>query len=266
MRLGEGVSPFPIRVENETVLYYTGMGGIFRASSTDGLNFGAPTLLIDMGSNTAMIRLENGGWRMIYNPMFPPAPGEKHPASQYFLSAVSQDGLAWTKEDGVRFRSQGAPDYDAISVPCIADLGDGRLRMYYVGDMYGPEFMREPSNNIRSAVSTDEGLTWVREDGFRITATSMDPAIRKVEDGWRLYYTAPPEDKEFGDMRVWAAFSEDGLAFGEPEIVLTPPNAGDRYMDPEFIEANGGLRMYVSLAHGEGASEVTKIVSAFKQG
>jgi predicted GH43/DUF377 family glycosyl hydrolase len=250
-----------LRVGDGVVLYFTDIGGIFRASSGDGLNFGAPVKVIEAGSNSAIFPLSGGGYRMIYNPMFPPEPGQYHQSSQYFLSARSADGLNWVLEEGVRFRSADAPDYDGISVPCVVDIGNGRLRMYFVGDMYGPELGRE-GNNIRSTLSSDEGLSWQREDGVRIERTSMDPAVIKTSEGYWLYFTAPHEDKKFGEMRVYAVFSSDGLVFDEPRIVLTPPNAGERFMDPEFIETENEMRMYVSLASGEGAAERTKLVSA----
>ncbi|MCL6088684.1 MAG: hypothetical protein M1530_00785, partial [Candidatus Marsarchaeota archaeon] len=71
-RLSEGVSPSPMRIGGKLVLYYTGMGGIFRASSDDGLNFGAQTKIFDFASNSAIFRLSDGRYRMLYNPMLPP--------------------------------------------------------------------------------------------------------------------------------------------------------------------------------------------------
>ncbi len=267
-RLSEGVSPSPMRVGGKLVLYYTGMGGIFRAASDDGLNFGAPAKIFDFASNSAIFHLSDGRYRMLYNPMLPPAPGQRHATSQYFLSAVSSDGLNWQKEDGVRFRSAGAPDYDTVSVPAVVDFGNNTLRMYFVGDMYAVDYERA-GNNIRSAVSRDGGLSWAREPGESLPVLdAMDPAVMKVEGGYRLYYTSlvkPPPGQEMKEftMNVYSAFSPDGLKFEPEGMVLAAPAAGQRLMDPEFIQSdNGSWRMYVSLATGEGQNEQTRLVSA----
>ncbi|MBU0591122.1 hypothetical protein KKF81_05530 [Candidatus Micrarchaeota archaeon] len=259
-RIAEGVSPSLINVDGKVVLYYTGMGGIFRTSSDDGINFDTPVKAMDQASNSAIIQLRNGGYRMIYNDMStPPKPGERHPSSQYFLSAYSGDGLNWEKESGTRFRSMGAPDYDTLSVPSVIDIGNGTIRMYFVGDMYAIDYGRE-GNNIRSAISTDEGLIWVREPGERISGDSMDPAIVKIGDYYRMYYTVT--DFELDMQEVYSAISQDGLGFIKEGVVLESPGPGQRFMDPEFMEFEGVRRMYISLATGMGQSEQTQIISA----
>lgn len=256
-----------MRIDGKLVLYYTGMGGIFRASSDDGLKFGATTKILDMSSNSAIFRLPDGRYRMLYNPLLPPEPGQRHPASQYFLSAVSSDGLNWQKEDGVRFRSAGSPDYDTVSVPTVVDFGNGTYRMYFVGDMYAIDSGRD-GNNIRSAVSRDGGLSWTRDPGESLPLVdAMDPAVMKVEGGYRLYYTSnvkPPPGQMGGfTMNVYSAFSPDGVKFEPEGMALAAPAAGQRLMDPEFIQSeDGSWRMYVSLSTGEGQNEQTRLMSA----
>lgn len=259
-RVPEGVSPSPVLIGGTTVLYYTGIGGIFRASSQNGIDFGSSTEVLAQASNSAIFPLKNGGYRMIYNDMSVPAqPGQKHPSSQYFLSAYSANGLDWEKESGIRFRSPGSPDYDTVSVPCVVDLGNGTLRMYFVGDMYARDYGRQ-GNNIRSAISGDEGLTWLHEPGERISGDSMDPAVRKIGNYYRLYYTVT--DFELDEQKVYSALSSDGLNFTKEGVVLQTGVPGERLMDPDFLEENGTLRMYVSLAVGNGQSEETRLVSA----
>ncbi len=67
-------------------------------------------------------RLEGGRLRMYYG-----GPGG-------ILSAISQDGLAFTKETGVRVPSgsSGSPEM-IVSDPTLVTLKDGRARMYYKG-------------------------------------------------------------------------------------------------------------------------------------
>lgn len=92
------------------------------------------------------------------------------------LSAISSDGLTWTKESGIRIDGGGNPD--------VIELPDRTYRMYY-----------ESSNQILSATSTD-GLTWIKESGIRLTTGGTydsgqvhDPNVIKLSDGtYRMYY------------------------------------------------------------------------------
>jgi len=262
-RISTGVSPALYRLADGRLrMYITGMGGISSYISSDGLNFSSEkTDVLPEGINGEVFRLSDGRYRIIYNAV----EGWHGPPEErrfYFISAVSVDGLNFVPEEGVRFRSQGAPDYDAISVPDIVNLSDGRLRMYYTGDMFAPAFGRN-GNNVRSAVSFDEGLTWQREEGARLAFTSMDPEIVVTPEGkYRMYYTANPGDDVEAGQRIYSAFSDDGLDFTYETEVLSSGNPGIRYMDPVITEIPEGYRMYYSEATGEPGGEETKIKSA----
>ena len=97
------------------------------------------------------------------------------------LSAVSSDGLAWTKDSGIRILSPNVTTGDTVI------LSDGTYRMYYSEGLGG--------STIRSAVSSD-GLTWIKESGIRInkdgvydSSGASHPDIVELPDGtYRMYY------------------------------------------------------------------------------
>jgi hypothetical protein len=266
IRVYDGVSCCVIRLADDRYrMYFTRMGGIFSAVSEDGLKW-----MVEEGvrvkspaANPAIIELGDGRYRMIYDVRLgkPPKEGKSSGMSVYFVSAISEDGVVW-EEEGVCLRSRGPPDYDAISVPDIVELPDGRYRMYYTGDMFGPLEERE-GNRVRSAVSSDEGRSWTREEGDRLEFESMDPEVVKLPDGrYRMYYTANPDPQRKGEQWVYSAISSDGLSFQKEEVVLKP-RRGMRYLDPEVVEVEGGYRMYVSEASGQPPDETINIVSAY---
>lgn len=116
-------------------------------------------------------------------------------------SAVSDDGLHWTVEDGSRLEFSSRN----LSAPRIAFLSDGRCRLYCA----------ERGTGIISALSED-GLTFQREPGIRLAPslpfdrlTAFAPEILRIEsDGYRMYYAG------YSDMKradILTATSEDGL-------------------------------------------------------
>lgn len=139
------------------------------------------------------------------------------------ISLISDDGLAWKKEGGLRLKTdrtleteQGPSalvDWSAIYLP------DGRVRAYYQGQ-------RKPAPGkdcgscyvVVSAISSDDGLTFTREPGIRLDPRALghtftyggygfsDPQVVAVAGGYRLF---------FGDYAgpIATAFSADGLGF-----------------------------------------------------
>ena len=123
--------------------------GIVSALSEDGgLNFvREPGLRIARGGAydtlTAfapeVLRIEGAGYRMYYAGWV--AAPEVPAGSKYhgrIFSASSQDGLEWTKEQGICIDNGGRWDAAKASEPCVIDLPDGRFRMFYEAcDMEG---------------------------------------------------------------------------------------------------------------------------------
>ena len=151
--------------------------------------------------------------------------------SKGILSAVSNDGVSFTKEQGVRV-SPGEGFESFVCDPTIVDLQDGRMRMYYKGaDSQNPG-PGKSIHKIYSAVSSD-GLTFQKE-GLRIDSetngdngwASVPDAIVLPDGRVRIYYvTAAAMEHGIG-----SAISSDGLNFVK-EPGLRIPNL----VDPALI-------------------------------
>ena len=263
IRVENSISSCTILMSDGTYrMYYSGMGNILSVVSTDGLNWAKePGARISRGANSAIFKLSDDSYRMIYNEQEGIPPN----ANLWFVSAISSDGINWTKESGIRLKVEGAPDFGAISVPDIIKLPDGRYRMYYVGDMfnYGP---KDKQNSIRCAISSDDGWTWEREIISGIPTQSMDPDVIILPNGnYLMFFTASPPGKWPGNLHVYSAISIDGLIWTKEEGVrLAPGGAYDKELclDPDVVELpDGSYRMYYS-GQNEEFSHITHILSA----
>ncbi len=128
------------------------------------------------------------------------------------LSATSRDGITWRRDDGVRIDRgmAGAPDRGGALMPAVYRLGDGRVRMYYVGGN-GEVGWRA----ILSAVSRD-GLKWRREPGVRLApgpegtpdaAGLVKPSVLGLPDGrFRMFYVG----MDGASARILSATAERG--------------------------------------------------------
>lgn len=134
-------------------------------------------------------------------------------------SAVSDDGLAWSVEPGMRFEVSGRN----VSSPRIVFLDDGRCRLY----------CGEHGRGIISSVSDDGGITFEVEPEVRVAAdqpfdrlTAFAPEIMRLEGGgYRMYY-AGYSDPTRAD--ILTATSDDGLQWQkESQPVLSPSASWD---------------------------------------
>lgn len=169
-------------------------------------------------------KLENGKTRLYY-------------CDGGIVSAISDDGLNFEKESGVRI-SEGCD-------PTIVETTDGKLRMYYKiqSGSGGPG---EAIHKIYSAISED-GLAF-EEEGLRIDSeTSGDggwasvPDAIKLPDGRiRLYYVSNDPEAEGG---LVSAISSDGLHFTREGVILK-----GNFVDPAITILPDG-RYWLLVAH-----------------
>ena len=116
-------------------------------------------------------------------------------------SAVSEDGLNWTVEPGVRLETPGCY-YNSCRLILLAD---GRCRMY----------VAQQGRGIISAISNDCGLSFDLEDGTRVPngdnhdrLIAFAPEIVQIDNGvYRMYYAGYSHSTS---ASILTATSEDG--------------------------------------------------------
>jgi len=180
-----------------------------------------------------ILRLEDGRFRLYYG-----GPGG-------ILSAISQDGLTFTKEAGVRVPAGSAGSAEMIvSDPTLVKLKDGRVRMYYKGATGGGG-PGQAMHSIFSAISTD-GLRFEKE-GVRIDSqqtpdggwASVPEAVLLPDGKVRIYYVSDSADVGHG---IVSAISEDGLNFTREGPVLPG------FVDPAVIRLANGEYLMLAVA------------------
>jgi hypothetical protein len=188
---------------------------------------------LEDGSVPNIHRLEDGRFRMYYG------------GAGGILSAISQEGLTFTKESGVRVPSGSQGSLEMIvSDPTLVILNDCRMRMYYKGAS-GSGGPGQAIHSIFSAISTD-GLQFEKE-GIRIDSqqtvdrgwASVPEAIVLPDGKVRLYYVSDGLDVIHG---IVSAISDDALNFTREETRLTG------FVDPAIIRLTDGSYLMLAVA------------------
>jgi hypothetical protein len=181
---------------------------------------------------------------LLMAPAVPPgAHAQSGPYQHQVHSATSADGLAWTRDAGLRV--------DHASVPCALADG-GRVFLYYVDADRGPGL----PESVGCAVSSN-GIDMVKQP-FVInglpTFKAVDPSILKDEAGvFRLYYfgsnAGGDPASETNAHEIHLATSGDGIHFTEAGTVFTYPGL----VDPDVFTFQGNWFLYVfTLGAGGG--------------
>jgi hypothetical protein len=173
-----------------------------------------------------VVQLSDGTFRMYYSHI-----------TVGIASATSSDGLAWTRDAGVRVGGGhgGEPEWYPFQ-PEVLRLSDGSYRMYY--SCRSNEWV---SREIRSATSSD-GLLWTKEAGVRLAPGGPydawhvgDPQVVTLSDGSvRMYYTGSNRKDETG-RNVLSAVSTDGLSFTKESGIRLAPGGNDTGGDARDI-------------------------------
>jgi hypothetical protein len=271
VRIEHGVSSATLMMNTTYIMYYTAQG-ICMATSPDGLAFTLNGTVVDvdepgsgqeMISNSAIIKLQNGSYRMIY---------EGSRWTEYFdqkaqqmrrsqidrklYSAFSSDGFSWKKEEGVRFQDHGDGDPTEYftSVPDIIRLDNGDLRMYYTR-----------GTTSATALSPDEGITWTKEQNLNLGRIVVDCDIIRLPDKtYKLFFTSFDSEFGVGEQYVMSASSSDGLNFTlDPGKRLEPSSESTPLYDPDIILLpDGSYRMYCSEAQLDGSTRIFSATSS----
>jgi len=164
-----------------------------------------------------IVRIPSGGFRLFYTAVGPSKP---YPMCQgYILSAVSDDGLVFRTEPGIRLAPQPAIPHMSLRVlsPSVARAPDGRWRMYF--ESRGPA---DRPTVICSAVSPDM-LDWRLEDGIRLQSPASLGGPRYLAlpgTRGRMHCFAAefgpggPTTGERLSQSVISAVTSDGINFG----------------------------------------------------
>jgi len=108
------------------------------------------------------------------------------------LSAISKDGVNFTKEAGVRIDADpnAKPPNGPVSMskPQVVRLSDGRYRMIFAAES-------ESAFSVLFSAVSENGLSWQREPGIRLVNEQGEPVygvcpslVRTAEGKYRLYY------------------------------------------------------------------------------
>jgi hypothetical protein len=231
--------------ENLFRMFKLGQNGISYVESTDGKNWGAAQktgIVEEKGffiSNPNVLELGDNDWIMIYEQQPIRQPGQQQgntspsAANQRNLYlATSTDGKTFTKV-GIAIDSSKEDGYFA-SVPDLVLLSDGKIRMYYVSG----------GNAIGSAVSSDKGLTWKRDSGYRLGDGAVDPDVLYKDGKWIMYYSILNQNEN----ALYKATSTDGLVWAKVGKILDEANA---LVDPDVVEiSSDNYIMYYGLSSG----------------
>lgn len=202
-----------------------------------------------------VVRLPRGGFRMYYTGLGPGRAVEE--SHGYILSAVSENGLTWQKEPGIRLDVHAPDATRQVLCPDVIPLPDGRWRMYFEARS------DDRPTVVLSAISTD-GLEWEREAGVRVADSEWSFGSPRciyiwspeapTRLGYRLYfhhYSSPMRSGLDAQNHIVSAFSDDGLRFEmEPGIRIAQESAmRESYAvyAPEVIRLeDGSYRLYYS--------------------
>jgi hypothetical protein len=194
-----------------------------------------------------VVRLQSGGFRLFYTAVGPARP---YRACQgYILSAVSDDGLDFQKEPGIRVVPEPSIPHMSrrVLAPSITRLADGSWRMYF--ESRGPA--TRPTV-ICSAISSDM-VEWELEDGIRLQASADVGGPRYValpHGRGRLYCFSR------ATRSVVSAITSDGLTF-----VFEP---GDRLEGGTSPQESAGITAAEAIPPSRAGEPWTMFYSAWQ--
>jgi hypothetical protein len=207
------------------VLMGSGMGGRTQATTSDGRTFTPRTTASGLNSfaDGSTIYLPDGRMRYIGQETSPTHTQQR--PRQRIASWISSDGLAWTKEAGVRFQP-GVADDSVAGVPYCLQVKDSTWRLYYIGDLMGNygKTVGRGFNGVRTAISNDWGQTFTPEKTTNISREGdVDPHVVYLTNGkFRMYLKSA---KTQGSITF--VEGTDGVNFDTTKIT-------------EIIKSNGG--------------------------
>lgn len=195
----QGKMPTIVKIsDGKWRMYFVKQAAIHSATSKDGLKWTIEKgIRLTAGgqydpdniAHPAVIALSTGGYRMYYD-------GEVRRTEQDYtwriLSATSEDGLSWVKDEGVRINVEEAPLYANLVWSSYAgyDSSEGLYHLYFATEQSSDSTL---PNGIYSATSHD-GLIFTISQEPELTSENgetssyQDPFILDFPEGKRMYY------------------------------------------------------------------------------
>ena len=156
------------------------------------------------------------------------------------LSARSDDGLIWNREDGVRLNVDDLHNSVQVYYPKVVKYKKG-WRLYY----------RAGGRRAEIAALSKDGLNWIVEGGMRIASDQFETIFERVEgcdvtilenNKWQMYFSA----FDGNNWRIYRSSSINGLNWQGCEVVIDMSSEG--YLPdvkaPSVIRNKNEFRMY----------------------
>ena len=209
---------FPVPTPTATTSVWTKEDGIRLQPSDAGLEAGSVV------ADISVIKLSDDTYRAYFA------------INEGIRSATSNDGLAFTVEDGFRLP-------EGYGMPRVVRLCDGRYRLFAI-----------VSDAIASAIS-DDGLEFTVEEGTRINASDFGVeqlsggSLVELGDGtYRMYFSDLPKPGErVKDHQIFSATSNDMLTWTAESGVRVGSGSGiDMSAEHPFVikRSDGTFRMF----------------------
>jgi hypothetical protein len=215
------------------------------ATSTDGLSFGAGSDQTNSNrtADPRRTRLPDGTWRLY----------QWNNAGRTMGSFRSADGVSFTAETGVRY-APTADDHNTVGV-YEAFTESSQVVLLYLGDLMG-------LNNLRRAVSTDNGVTFTFDRGNVLGDSSLgggaqsfvDPESLPLPDGRRrLFVMKQGSIYSFISAGSSQSFTQESGTHLTPASI-TQASVQTLY-DPSPVQLpDGRFRIYVAAGSASGTS------------
>ncbi|MBL8214653.1 MAG: hypothetical protein JNK87_28285 [Bryobacterales bacterium] len=238
---------------------------MLRCTSADGLRFETDGTVLELGGSVSDTVKVAGGWRTYFHVNGNPQMGTR----MRIRSAFTADGRTWRVEEGDRVVAPASgPAALGVADPAPVQLADGTwlmaVKSFISAATTGPGPGTGPVNPqlpvfaggiethfVASAVSED-GLTWTREPGVRLTRASVPAVINDNDERVLLYYVRPP-DQPGQTENVAVAVSTDGTNFAPDPAFRIAGMRTRKAVDPSILrDDDGRFRLYYLASDHQG--------------
>ncbi len=189
-------------------------GGIYMATSTDGVSFAGRDLVVDRAGVPNLLLRENGDLILTYQ-YFSETDGTMFDVIAYSVS--EDDGATWTEPlavelEGVPASAEG--DKKPMD-PTLVETEDGALRLYFT--YHGKN---DKTANLYSATAEDGDIssTFVvnQTPALSVGENLLDPSVVYFDGLWHHYSWQDRSDDNYHTV------SEDGLTFTREDDITLP--------------------------------------------